>query len=186
MMNYNKLSRKAHDNAVKHGFWANKPSKEHCMMLVITEIAEMVEADRTDKKAEKFGFDTAMKNAYKGVIRQDWFDKAFRSCIKNTLEDEMADVAIRLFDLAGDLGVDFTKMQPCRYFRAFDRFTFTENAFGLAKGLSHDKIAIEKRIQFGLSYVEGWAKTLKIDLAWHIEQKMKFNEGRPVLHGKAY
>ena len=96
------------------------------------------------------------------------------------------DVAIRLFDLAGALGIDFEKMKPCRYYRAFDKFSFTENAFALCKGLSRDVIGIEKRIQFGLHYVEKWIQFLGIDLAWHIKQKMKYNESRPSLHNKKY
>ena len=50
-MNYNKLAEEAHENAVKHGFWETKVSNEHCLMLVITEIAEMVEAHRVSRKA---------------------------------------------------------------------------------------------------------------------------------------
>ena len=49
-MNYNKLAEEAHENAVKHGFWETKVSNEHCLMLVITEIAEMVEAHRVSRK----------------------------------------------------------------------------------------------------------------------------------------
>lgn len=108
------------------------------------------------------------------------------SFIKDTLEDEMADVAIRLGDLAGALGVDFDKMNPCKYHRAFDKFTFTENAFALTKGLCRDIIGIEKRIQFGLEYVTKWAKSINVDLDWHIGEKMKYNAARPPKHGKAY
>lgn len=39
-MTYNDLTEKVHSNAVKHGFWDEKRSNEHCLMLVITEIAE--------------------------------------------------------------------------------------------------------------------------------------------------
>ncbi len=77
-------------------------------------------------------------------------------------------------------------VQPCRYFRAYDKFSFTENAFALCKGLSRDVIGVEKRIQFGLHYVENWTKTLGIDLSWHIKQKMRYNENRQILHGKKY
>lgn len=132
-MNFNELANKAHSNAVKHGFWKKRLSNEHCLMLVITEIGELVEADRNKLKADKVGFDTGMANAFQGIIRPDWFDKVFQRCIKNTLEDELADIAIRLFDLAGALGIDFDKMNPCRYYRAFDKFSFTENAFVLPK-----------------------------------------------------
>ncbi|MBR8725509.1 hypothetical protein ACTMKN_11000 [Bacteroides pyogenes] len=185
-MNYNELKEKAHSNAVNHGFWKKRLSNEHFLMLVITEISELVEADRNELKADKAGFDTGMANAFQGIIRPDWFNKVFRACIKNTLEDEMADIAIRLFDLAGALGVDFEKMQPCRYCRDFDRFSFTENAFALVKGLSKDQIAIEKRIQFGLNYIESWARQQGINLKWHITKKMKYNQFREAMHGKKY
>lgn len=181
-MTYNDLTERVHSNAIKHGFWNEKRSNEHCLMLVITEIAEMVEANRKRNKAG---------GGAKLIIKQDMgkgkaFDDAFEAIVKNTVEDEMADVAIRLFDLAGALGIDFEKMKPCRYFRAFDKFSFTENAFGLVKGLSRTQIAIEKRVQFGIAYVFEWAKSLHVNLPWHINAKMKYNENRPPKHGKLY
>jgi hypothetical protein len=45
-MNKNDFSKKAHANAVAKGFWREKMGNEHCLMLVVTEISEMVEADR--------------------------------------------------------------------------------------------------------------------------------------------
>lgn len=174
-MNYNKLAEEAHENAVKHGFWETKVSNEHCLMLVITEIAEMVEADRVSRKANTAAYNE-MPNKQIG----------FERFIKNTMEDEMADIVIRLGDLAGALGVKFDKMLPCRYYRAYSKFSFTENAFALSKGLCRDSIGIEKRIQFGLEYVTKWAKSINIDLDWHIDEKMKYNATRPLKHGKAY
>ena len=174
-MNYNKLAEEAHENAVKHGFWETKVSNEHCLMLIITEIAEMVEAHRVSRKANTAAYND-MPNKQIG----------FEKFIKNTMEDEIADIVIRLADLAGALGVDFGKMNPCKYHRAFDKFTFTENAFALTKGLCRDIIGIEKRIQFGLEYVTKWAKSINVDLDWHIGEKMKYNETRPPKHGKAY
>ena len=123
-MNYNKLAEEAHENAVKHGFWETKVSNEHCLMLVITEIAEMVEAHRVSRKANTAAYNE-MPNKQIG----------FEKFIKNTMEDEMADIVIRLADLAGALGVDFDKMSPCRYYRAFSKFSFTENALALSRGL---------------------------------------------------
>ena len=174
-MNYNNLAQEAHENAVKHGFWETKVSNEHCLMLVITEIAEMVEAHRVNRKANTAAYNE-MPNKQIG----------FEQFIKSSVEDELADVAIRLADLAGALGVDFTKMQPCRYYRAFGKFSFTENAFALCKGLSKDVIGIEKRIQFGLDYAFNWAHYNGIDLAAYIEAKMRYNIMRPIRHGKKY
>lgn len=178
-MDYNNLAEKAHSNAEKHGFWNEKLSNEHCLMLVITEVGELVEADRKGRHAKIERFIEDGKQYPEFVSRfEDW--------VKDTIEDEFADIAIRLFDLAGALGVDFDKMNPCRYHRAFDKFNFAENAFALCKGLSRDAIGIEKRIQFGVEYVKKWTETLKIDLPWHIEHKMKYNEKRPIRHNKRY
>lgn len=187
-MNKNKLSEKAHANAIEKGFWRERKGNEHCLMLVVTEISEMVEADRKNQHANTKDFqkDLECYELYHKTHHVQDPKQLFEKHIKNTLEDEFADVAIRLADLAGALGVDFDKMQPCRYYRAFDRFSFTENAFALVKGLSKDRIAIEKRIQFGLVYIENWAKQLGVNLDWHIEQKMKYNQGREVMHGKKY
>ena len=175
-MNFNKLAKESHANAVKHGFWEKRESNEHYLMLVVSEIGEMVEAHRAGNLANL----EADNEPLLGCCAP------FTSFIKDTLEDEMADVAIRLGDLAGALGVDFDKMNPCKYHRAFDKFTFTENAFALTKGLCRDIIGIEKRIQFGLEYVTKWAKSINVDLDWHIDEKMKYNATRPPKHGKAY
>ena len=43
-MNFNKLAKESHANAVKHGFWEKRESNEHCLMLVVSDIGEMVEA----------------------------------------------------------------------------------------------------------------------------------------------
>ena len=174
-MNYNELAKQAHDNALKHGWWEKHLSNEHCLMLVITEVAEAVEADRERRKADIQAFN---RMANKQI--------AFERYIKNTKEDELADIAIRLFDLAGALGLDFGKMNPCRYHRAFDHFTFTDNAFALCKGLGRDIIAVEKRILFGLDHVYGWAEALNVDLPFFIREKMRYNVMRPYKHGKAY
>ena len=51
-MTRNELAFKAHSNAVEKGFWQEHLSNEHCLMLVIAEVAEVVEADRKDKRAK--------------------------------------------------------------------------------------------------------------------------------------
>ena len=177
-MNYNELSKKAHESAVKHGFWERKWSKEHCLMLILTEVSELVEADRKNRHADI--------PSYQDGLRKGGFEHCFKENVKDTIEDEFADIAIRLLDLAGALGIDFDKMHPCGYYRAFDKFDFTENAFALCKGLSRDVIGIEKRILFGLDFVKGWTTELGISLKYHITLKMAYNESREIRHGKLY
>ena len=79
-MNYNDLAAKAHENAVKHGFWERKFSNEHCLCLVFTEVCEAVEADRKGNYADYDGY-AKMPNKQVG----------FEQFIKSSVEDELAD-----------------------------------------------------------------------------------------------
>ena len=186
-MERNSFSEKAHSNAVKHGFWKDVLSNEHYLMLVCTEVAELVEADRTGRLANVLIFkkDSA-PSRLKRMLEPDFENAAFEQYIKHSLQDELAEIYIRLGDLAGKLGIDFTKMHPCRYYRAFDKFSFTENAFALVKGICKDRISIERRILFAMDFVENWAVFQGIVLDYFIGLKMKYNESREMLHGKKY
>lgn len=187
-MNYNELSQQAHDNAVSKGFWEKELSEAHWLALVVSEICEAIEADRKGRRADVSAFTALLddkkflKEKYTGTYAQVCFEDK----IKDSLEDELADAMIRLFDYAGYLQIDFTRLPPCKYYRVFRRFTFTENAFGLIKGLAKEYICIEKRIQFALDYISSWAGTMDIDLTFHVREKMKYNEGRESMHGKKY
>lgn len=171
-MDYNKLAKEAHANAVKHGFWEMPVGKMHCLMLIISEIGEMVEADRSGRHANYAGY-----NGQRG--------RSFDAFIKDTVEDAMADVVILLLDYAGAVKIDFDDWYPSMVNHNFSDYTFIENAFVLTKCLCCHH-GVQKRILFGLEYITKWAKYLGVDLEWHVEEKMKYNAGRPPKHGKAY
>ena len=188
MMTRNEFAFKAHTNAVEKGFHSVRHSNEHFIMLIITEISEFVQADRDGKWC---GSSLAM---YKDLIDPNtparaangsWVDN-FKVWIGKCAEVELADIAIRLADLAGLLGLDFVKNPPCNYHRVFDWLTVTENALALIEGLCNTKISVERRVLFGLDYVFKWADSLGVDLWFFIEEKMRYNELRPRLHGKKY
>lgn len=46
------LIKRAHDSATAHGFQDKPKSAAHWLMLIITEISEMVEADRSSIEAK--------------------------------------------------------------------------------------------------------------------------------------
>lgn len=188
MMTRNEFAFKAHANAVAKGFHSVRHSNEHFIMLVITEISEFVQADRDEKWCRSslaMYKDLIDPNTPARAANGSWVDN-FKVWIGKCAEVELADIAIRLADLAGLLGLDFGKMNPCNYHRAFDRFTITENALALTKGLCNTQISIERRVLFGLDYVFNWADSLGVDLWYFVESKMKYNETRPEMHGKAY
>lgn len=188
-MTLNELSFRAHQNAVNKGFWDVRRSKEHYIMLVQTEICELVQANRKGKTLSKIN-----ELLYKDIINPktptkgatDKWEETFEMFLEGTVPTELADVSIRLADLAGSLGVDFDKLNPCNCIRDFAKFEVTENALVLVKGLVRNDICIERRILWAMNYCFGWAEAMGIDLWFYIEEKMKYNETRPAMHGKSY
>ena len=185
---WGELAKKAHANAVAKGFHSVKQSNGHFIMLIITEISEFVQADRDGKWCRSslaMYKDLIDPNTPARAANGSWIDN-FEAWIGKCAEVELADIAIRLADLAGLLGLDFGKMKPCNYHRAFYRFTVTENALALIGGLCNTQISVERRVFCGLDYVFNWADSLGVDLWFFIQEKMRYNETRPERHGKKY
>lgn len=177
-MDLQQLAYKAHSNAVSKGFWQQQKSNGHYLMLIITEVAEAVNADRNNKYANR--------NRYE----EDGEDtEAFILHIKDTVEDEMADSAIRLADLIGSItkpGIDLNKIADLRSKWHFKNYSFAENAYKFIAALCSDKIETEYRIIYSLNYIFQWAKAMNIDLWYFINLKMNYNINRPFLHDKKY
>ena len=185
----NELAKKAHANAVAKGFYKEKMSNEHYLMLIISEVAELVEADRKGLCANVKSFERMYSNEqsfpFKSMYNRDTTASAFAQNIKNTKEDEFADIAIRLYDLAGYLGVDLIGDYEAYKANPFTNMTFTENGYYLTAML----VLYSKQksiVNWALSYVYEWAKHENIDLDYFITHKMRYNEGREVLHGNKY
>ena len=72
-------------------------------MLILTEISEAVEADRKGLHAVYNAVEYCYSHEDK--IDVESRNRYFERDIKSTLEDELADVCIRIFDLCGMLGI---------------------------------------------------------------------------------
>lgn len=99
-MNIKEISKEIHDVNVEKGFWDEKRNIGELLMLVTSELGEALEADRKGMKAEieNYNIITDAEGGFSSY--------AFRNCIKDSFEDEIADAVIRLFDLATGLGID--------------------------------------------------------------------------------
>lgn len=94
-MDLNKLRDEAFEIAKAHGWHDEKLSDETYLMLIITEIAEAVQADRKGKHADAglFNADVETLDMADDYDRDVW-KRDFEIYIKNTVEDELADVVI--------------------------------------------------------------------------------------------
>ena len=164
-------------NAEDKGFYDVKISDEHKLMLIISEVAEAVEADREGRFAQPMPEDWQKLNDVDFKIR-------FLSFVKDSLEDELADVVIRMMDsgyLNRFTGTNdfFREVYECK-----SKGAFVDRAFRLVN-LICEGIRYEE-LEQAASEVFFIADELGIDLMKHIQMKMRYNAMRPRLHGKAY
>lgn len=89
------LGHRAFEIAKAKGFHDEPIDIPRALMLIVSELAEALEADRKDRHADLA--------AFSGVF---WFRKGFEAHVKDTFEDELADATIRLLDLSTALGID--------------------------------------------------------------------------------
>ena len=178
----------AYQCACRHGFHNEEKSNEHFLVLTITEVAEAIEADRKNKRADISMFSRySLNNIDLSVSRSNAdFSNYFDKYIKDSVEDEMSDIVIRLLDLAGLRGIDVTLTDATLTIvreSFFSHYEFTTVAYHLI-GLLHPNRYTEMEnlhdfICSAISYVFLWSKHLKFDLYQHINWKMEYNELRP-------
>ena len=179
----NALRDECYKIACEHGFHDEKLSERHFLCLVISELMEAVEADRKGRHADLASFNEAI-NGFACEVAFDGF-------IKDTVEDEMADAAIRILDLAGTTGDDIGEgfEDVCKRAKEADNFLedefyrrerFTESIYMIVDDIITAGCDIAMFDLFLLANVMGF------DLMEHIRLKMNYNRTRERHHGKRY
>lgn len=180
----NALRDECYKIACEHGFHDEKLSERHLLCLVISELMEAVEADREARYANMKAFERDR------VLLLHQEDAFFRN-IKDTVEDELADAAIRILDLAGTTGDDIGEgfEDVCKRAKEADNFLedefyrrerFTESIYMIVDDIITAGCDIALFDLFLLADVMGF------DLMEHIRLKMEYNKTRERLHGKRY
>lgn len=181
----NELSKQAHEQAVKNGFWEKDYSGEHCLMMVISEISEAIEADRKGRHSNKLGFELSKEN-YPWEDSPATYEHFFNTHIKGTVEEELADAYIRLLDLAGaqDMDIPDDLSEYLDYvedtLKELENRSFPEFCFDLCEMITRGCV-IE-----AMCIIQTYCEFKNIDIFWHIEHKMQYNKTREYKHGKQY
>jgi len=156
------------------------------LMLIVSVLGEALEAHRCGRfalKNETTHFITmfTLDNVEKDHI---WISE-FESQIKDTFEDEIADVFIRLFDLCGYLGIELNTGSFYWYIGNFKNIG--EELFECVQFLNDFKRDPED------CYLDVFADKLfyicqshNIPIEKHIKAKMAYNRIRPHKHNKEY
>lgn len=215
-MTINELITKAHGAAKAKGFWDKERNKGELLMLIVSECGEALEAHRKGRRADISSFQARESMGWSSgpaYVRQ--FKEAFELYIKDSFEDELSDIVIRMADLCGSLEHgDVAQMFKIIHTSTVDKerlFSGTENTaswsvMDLARIPAPENVGeailgvVERvvhaasqwspyplhNISIAMARTASIAKANGIDLDRHIELKMQYNETRERLHGKAY
>ena len=194
------LAEDSFKNADKHGFYPENTEIETALMLIITEMAEAVQADRHNLHGSIEDYESEIQ------MGRD-IPTAYVNSLEGTVESEFADIAIRILSLLGWMN----SKKPIIFNR--DSFLADEyevakiqykvqniiNKGSIAKDLyrlnGHFSMFVDNEscswfvsdtLQDILMRVFAIAHNHNIDLMEHIKLKMKYNESRPYLHGCKY
>jgi len=164
------LAKQHHEAMVAQGFWEN-PNLLEKKMLIISELGEAIEAHREGKVC-------VMNAQERSEIESDSevapinFKEDFLEFVKDTYEDELADVVLRIWDY-----MEYVGKQP---HWNFDIIELEEN---IGANLYHVTRAIcNEEFDSAIDALNH----LCPNLDWHIKMKMAFNKTRPRRHGKSY
>lgn len=172
----------AHQTALKHGWHDEKKSMDHFLMLIITEMAELIQADRRGIHARREMFEYRL--AVEPNDPDERFKKWFDTFIKQSFEDELADICIRVFDFIGEFNISIDQLNRIHsdIRPEFFNLSLTEQCYFMISSIVEcDSMPINCKLI--LLTVENMAKWNDIDLEWYIEQKMRYNRLREWKHG---
>ena len=182
----NTLKDRVYKTAVEHGFHEEEKPDAYWLGLVMSEAGEAINADRKGIHANVVRFEEVM------AMRCISPRVAFESNIKDSVEDEIADIVIRLLDFAGlkgytieDFGISAIPSLVERQGLSGTLFQLVGSLLG--HSLNHNSLeaAIDVLLDFLPDCFEKMTGSDK-DLWWFVEKKMAYNELRPRLNGKKY
>lgn len=162
---------------------------EHWLMLIITEIAEAVQADRKDRHADVARFKECMTAIER--TGDDWFMTAFAEHIDGTVECELADVVIRILDFAELRGFGFDSVNA-RARRTYEwsksngrdaDYTLPMFCYALISNIYDWRKPTEYNLSLVLERLLVYCKLEDMDIDFFVEQNMRFNKLRDYKHG---
>lgn len=187
----NVLRDKIYKNSCEHGFQDYSLSNKHFLCLVVAELMKAVVAYRGNSWNKRANVDWYNKRIESSRICQGLdpeipkrrgYEVIYNETIKGSIEEALADSVICLLDLAGLRGINLKAEDINNRIddmaEACKDETFIETIYAISTlPVRHDDLYdFSTIINDMIIAILGLAKHLNVDLLWHIEQKIEYNQ----------
>jgi NTP pyrophosphatase (non-canonical NTP hydrolase) len=179
----------AYNIAKEKGWWDDKetnPCKSaENTMLIVSELGEALDAHRKERRPKG-------PDAWEEILNSEdshWKDR-YDTYVKGTMEEEMADVVIRILSLAKAYGVKFHadttfKKESTKNFGA-DLLRINQGVLEAYHGMAEDKSYMYKDWSYVLKSIIALCDWWKIDIIPHVKWKLKYTKLKTSTDGKKY
>lgn len=185
-LDYNSIGQRAYATAQEKGWYSDGgPDFGTRVALIHSEVSEALEAWRKDKNCTT---EESILASISTVEHGLWI-LFFEDKIKGTVGDELADVVIRCCESLAHFGIDANALNA----GSFSGEVILQPSFGACLAVLHRKISWcgisnddsenHKNLKRSICHTEWIANRFNIDLASHIEAKLRYNQTRPHRHG---
>lgn len=185
----NALKDRAHKMAVEHGFYKDIKSDAYYLGLVMSDMGKAINAERNGWHGDGLLFED---DECEGLS----FAENFKKHIENTVEEKLADIVIHLLDFAGMKGYTllisgFSALPSTAIVDEFAKNGLPGTLLALIGALSDslDDDSTEATVGIVINILNDCFDKMTgsdKDLWWFVQQKMRYNELRPMLNGKKY
>lgn len=193
-MDFNKLAKGIHASNIKKGFWKKKGDEGQRLFLVVTELAEMLEANREGRACSP-----VVLMQMELINSQSERLEYFKGHIKDSEGDELADAFIRMLDYCKGFKLKISEARIESYIGHNKRDKMKNLGAELLKlsgiigriytGEIKGEVKMETKemlSDYAISRIMWIAQQKNIHLEKHVEYKMWYNATRPKMHNKKY
>lgn len=180
------LSKEALKCSIDHGYRDHETPPFRICTKAICEVAEAVSAYRDGKMANLKGFSRSNKlNESLDPQNHDRrFMSNYRARVKDSVQDELADVVIYLLILISKYDEEIPDISRERYQAIPDDFVTAAGYLIKHIGVCEWPGVVFNAVRC-IDYIERWMYNVTgDDLEYFVEHKMKFNKLRPYRHGR--